>query len=229
MINYISFKGISNFDMGVAITTMPSVITPSERGESIIIPGRNGALWKSENAWDEVSVIVQFWIPPTVSLDTVRLWLMGEGQLKLDRNAFYYYKARITSAITYTPYSFDDGWQASVEFACYPFRYAVVQSDIEVHTPSTIIPNPHTAYTEPRLTIYGSGEALITLNSTTLVITNIENGMSIDTELQEAYIDERLLNHIVSGNFPTLEPGDNTLYWEGNISKIIIEPRWRAL
>ena len=51
----------------------------------------------------------------------------------------------------------------------------------------------------------------------------------IDSENQEAYNEEKLLNNKMLGKFPFFNPGENKISWSGNIEKISITPNSRWL
>ncbi len=229
--NYLKFGDYSNEALGVFVTTPSNVPTPEERGESVTIPGRNGELWISEGAYDPIHIMPTFFIPPTANFQTVRLWLTGEGQLELEKNATLYYKARISGGVSFAPYTFGDGYQGSVDFECYPFRYVKTYETQEVTQSGLSVYNPYGVYSEPKIQIIGSGDKRIRVGNTTFELENIVSGMILDTEIQEAYSGETLLNGSMSGAFPVLASGFNEVTWQGTgtISKIIFDPRWRTL
>ena len=59
--------------------------------------------------------------------------------------------------------------------------------------------------------------------------TSIEGSITLNTELQEAYSGTTSMNSAVDGEFPTLPPGAVPYSWEGNVSRIEIQPNWRSL
>lgn len=230
MNNYLKFGELSNVDLGVYVTTPPNVPTPAERGESVTIPGRSGNLWIPEGAYDAIELSPIVFVPPRANLNAVRLWLTGEGLLWLDRTSNLHYKARVNGAVDFAPFTFGDGYQASIPFECDPFRYLDAYDEITVTQNGISIQNPYAVFSEPKITIWGSGDAEFTIGGTTFAIENIVNGMILDTELQEAYQGTTLYNERMEGAFPVLSPGFNVISWEGGtIARIVIDPRWRTL
>jgi len=51
----------------------------------------------------------------------------------------------------------------------------------------------------------------------------------INSALKEAYKGNDLMNDHMSGDFPVLKPGLNAVSWSGNVTSIVISPRWRYL
>ena len=50
-----------------------------------------------------------------------------------------------------------------------------------------------------------------------------------DCSLKEAYLGTTLMNDHISGNFPVLKPGLNAISWNGNVTSVVISPRWQFL
>ena len=69
-------------------------------------------------------------------------------------------------------------------------------------------------------------------NCSNLTITELENisdSITLDTPLVEAYQGVSSMNSHVSGDYPVLLPGPNAISWSGNVSRVLIQPRWRDL
>lgn len=85
---------------------------------------------------------------------------------------------------------------------------------------------------KPILTIYGSGYILVTLNDNQLFLIALgdDEYITIDTEQMEAYKDGVLKNRLVIGNYSnfTLQTGENTLTFGGDVTSVTIEKysRW---
>ena len=45
----------------------------------------------------------------------------------------------------------------------------------------------------------------------------------------EAYKDTTSMNSCMSGDFPTLLPGKNAISCTGNVTNVVIQPKWRCL
>ncbi|MBR0215515.1 MAG: phage tail protein, partial [Clostridia bacterium] len=75
----------------------------------------------------------------------------------------------------------------AVNFRCYPFFYADAEEDITVSASGTMITNPGNVYSEPMLTVTGSGNITLMVGMTIVELENISNGIVIDSVLKEAY------------------------------------------
>ena len=89
--------------------------------------------------------------------------------------------------------------------------------------------NPGSIASEPVLTVYGSGDITLMIGSQMIELKGIEGSITLNTELQEAYSGTSSMNSAVDGEFPTLPPGAVPYSWEGNVSRIEIQPNWRSL
>ena len=66
-------------------------------------------------------------------------------------------------------------------------------------------------------------------NDTFIELEGIENGIVLNSVIQEAYQGETLLNEKMEGDFPVLKPGNNLISWSGDVSRLVIVPNWRYL
>ncbi|MDU6337913.1 MAG: phage tail protein, partial [Clostridium sporogenes] len=66
------------------------------------------------------------------------------------------------------------------------------------------------------------------INNEIIKFTNISDYIELDSEMMECYKSNVPLNHLMIGNFPIFQVGENNISWTGNISKIEIIPRWRC-
>ena len=74
-----------------------------------------------------------------------------------------------------------------VNYHRYPFFYANAAVDITVTTSGTIITNMGSVYSEPILTVTGSGNITLMVGMTIVKLETIYRRIVIDSVLQEAY------------------------------------------
>ena len=117
----------------------------------------------------------------------------------------------------------------AVNFRCYPFFYADAAADITVTASGTVITNPGSVYSEPILTVTGSGNITLMVGMTIVELENISGSIVIDSVLQEAYQGTSLMNDHMNGEFPVLKPGANAISWTGAVTKVVVRPNWRYL
>lgn len=94
------------------------------------------------------------------------------------------------------------------------------------------VTNTGNFFAKPKITIYGSGNITLAVNSDQIfTIALASDGyITIDAEEQEAYKDTTLKNRSVTGNYEnfTLQPGANDITLGGTVTKAVIEnySRW---
>lgn len=91
------------------------------------------------------------------------------------------------------------------------------------------ITNPGSVYSEPIITVNGTGEITLMVGQTIVELSDITDSITLDSELQEAYNGSQSMNACMSGDFPILKPGLNGISWTGNVSSVTIRPNWRYL
>ena len=96
-------------------------------------------------------------------------------------------------------------------------------------TSGTFINNPGSVYSEPVITVYGSGEITLMVGMVIVELDGITDSITLDAPLMEAYKDTTGMNGCMSGDFPTLLPGQNAISWTGNVTKVVVQPNWRYL
>ena len=83
----------------------------------------------------------------------------------------------------------------------------------------------------PTVTVYGSGNVELAINSVTVLSFSIEGGsITIDAEEMNAYHGDALMNRHVTGDYADLRlnVGENVISWRGDVTAIRVEDfsRW---
>ena len=233
------FRGIDSRDIGVVVEDMFDVHRPKRNAQTIQVPGRDGRLTQDDGTYDTYTIsgkINCFGAP----LSDVYAWLSGSGDLILGDEPTRSIRANATAQIKNTRFRCDGCYDSlQVSFDCQPFRYHVEQTDGANDIPLTSSPatvsNPGTYKSAPRLTIEGTGDAVLTIGTQILEVTDLAGGVIIDSELGECFdLTETAMRNdrvtLMDDNFPALHPGANIISWTGTgVTKITVTPRWRDL
>ena len=94
-----------------------------------------------------------------------------------------------------------------------------------------VVTNRGNTISRPKVTVYGSGEVTLSLNSSLILSMNIDDDyIVIDAATMNAYHEETLKNRQVKGDYANLflNSGKNVFSWTGNVDAVIIEDftRW---
>ena len=169
-------------------------------------------------------------ISDPAQIPAIAAWLKGNGTVTFANRIGGYYKARIANQIPFEKVlRGNPHCTFAVNFRCHPFFYADSAANITVTTSGTLITNPGSVYSEPILTVTGSGDITLMVGTTVVRLTGISGSIVIDSALQEAYSSNTLMNTHMSGDFPVLKPGANAISWTGSVTKVAIQPNWRFL
>lgn len=107
-----------------------------------------------------------------------------------------------------------------------PIYYASVKNQ------TAVIQNIGNYISNPKFTIYGSGDIVVNLNGSPVfsIVLGTEGNITIDSAEMEAYKGNVLKNRLVAGNYENFafKVGNNALSFTGNVSKVVIEnySRW---
>ena len=230
---YFIFKGINSLDMGIVTTSLPDVVRAERRVEKVTIPGRNGDLTIDEGGYSNYTLTLEAAIIKRANIDKICAWLDGEGEAIFSTEPDKIYKVRIANQISIGK-MLQYFQKFQVNFDTFPFKYSVNANDdvIDSLENNTTIFNKGTVYSEPKITITGSGNVVLTINEREYTINNLSGSITLDSEIMEiinlggaSYIPPSMDNYL----FPRLEVGLNEISYSGNVSKISINPRWRWL
>lgn len=233
-----TWKGRTSDEMGVAVLRLPDVNAPETRGRVETVSGRDGALFISDGALEEMVLLAECYLPyeqggAVASLDEIRTWLSGEGWFSQSDIPGRKFRARIRTLIQFQPVmpGFADRIFGLTLYA-EPYQYADPEAEEIVLTAGGYIVNPGTAVSRPRIIVEGSGDVMVTVGDCMMEFTGLTDGIVVDSAIMECLsIDgSQLLNGCADmADFPVLKPGSNALTWTGNVSKVTIEPRWRYI
>ena len=178
---------------------------------------------------DDLLLTANCFIANPSRIPAIAAWLKGSGTVTFANRQSGFYHAQIVNQIPFEKILRGNPHRAfAVNFRCKPFWYQAGVEPITLTTSGTFITNPVSVFSEPIITVYGSGEVTLMVGMT---ITELEivDSITLDTPLMEAYSGSTSMNSRMSGDFPMLLPGKNAVSWTGNVSRVFIQPNWRYL
>jgi len=232
MNDYFIWNGVDCRTKGIHVSELPPITIPPERSKQTNVPGRPGSLTTLEgrDVYDDMLLTATCFISDPTQIPTIAAWLKGSGTVTFANRTGGHYKARIANQIPFEKILRGNPHRSfAVNFRCFPFWYQDDVEDITVTTSGTMITNPGSVYSEPLLTVTGSGDITLTVGTTIVELDDLTDGIVIDCELQEAYKGTTLMNERMAGDFPVLVPGLNGISWTGSVTSVVVKPRWRYL
>lgn len=228
----IIFNNKSSADCRIQVAHPPGYAYPERDYTITHIPGRNGDIIQDNGCYKNVerTYEVSFDAPNgdfATYANSVSAWLhstTGYAQLE-DSYEPDYYRMAIYQESNIFENIYNQAGTATITFNCKPQRFlksgkattAIQNGD------SLINPTGFDAY--PKIRVHGTSGAL-TVNGDTITLSSINSYVVLDCELQDAYKGFVNLNSTISGTFPVLKPGSNTISWTGEITNVYVIPRW---
>lgn len=227
--NWLTFDGVSSKDFGVYINGNQTYNAPARSREVINVPGRNGALMLDNGRFDNIDVTYHSFIYREFSENVEgfrNLLLSRTGYKRLEDT---YHPEEYRLGVYKGDFSADvvewlEAGEFDLVFDCKPQRFLTSGEEEVEFTASGSILNDTLQIAKPLLRVYGTGS--FTVGSGTMTISSANTYTDIDCDLMDAYKGTTNCNGNVSGTFPTLTPGENTVTLNTGITKIIITPRW---
>lgn len=227
---WFTFKGVDSREMGVIVTAMPETVRAERRIESITVAGRNGSLHTDEGVYESYDRTMECALIKRAKLDEVAAWLVGSGEMTFSTEPDKVYRVTIANKISIAQ-MMRVFQKFQVILDTQPFKYSVnAAGDALELTAPTTIRNSGTVYSEPLITVYGSGDITLTVNGADFPLYGVQESITIDSEMMEVFKGNTNQNGKYGGaEFPRFEVGKNEISWTGNVKKVRIEPRWRWL
>lgn len=232
MTDYFIWNGVDCRAYGIHVTEQPPITIPLERSKQTNVPGRPGSLTQleGEDVYDDMILTATCFISDPAQIPAIAAWLKGAGTVTFANRTGGYYKARIANQIPFEKVlRGNPHCSFAVNFRCYPFWYQEDVADVTISTSGGTVTNPGSVYSEPLITVNGSGDITLMVGTTIVELTEITSSIVLDCALKEAYKNTTLMNDHMSGDFPVLKPGLNAISWSGNVTSIVIKPNWRYL
>ena len=233
---HFGWRGASSDDHGVVVTKLPPVMFPGKRTETIVVPGKSGALHIEDGAWDEMLLPVECYLPyeqgvTVSSLETLASWLQGLDWLTLSNRPNRRFRARLTDAVTLSPLmeGFSDRIFA-LSFWADPFAYEAVPT-VLTRTAPFALTNPGTVFAEPVIELTATGDITLTIGDQTISIDGAPGTVMIDVPAGLIYSGGTNLSGSASTeDWPLIVPtGTSNVSWTGDVTQMKIQPNWRWL
>ena len=230
--DWFEWNGVKCTAKGIHVLEQPPVTVPAERVTYTNVPGRPGSMTtlEGEDVYDDMILTAQCIVADPAQIPVIAGWLKGSGTVTFSNRPGGFYYARISNQIPFEKILRGNPHRSfSVNFRCKPFWYQADVQPVTITTSGSTITNPGTVYSEPVITVNGSGDITLMVGTKIVELTGITSSITIDSVLQEAYNGTSDMNAHMSGEFPVLKPGMNAISWNGNVTSVVVQPNWRYL
>ena len=172
----------------------------------------------------------QCFIQSSARVPEIAAWLRGSGTVTFANRPGGFYHARVVNQIPFEKILRGNPHLAfAVNFRCKPFWYLKDVAPITLTQSGSFVTNPGSVFTEPVITVYGTGAITLMVGMIITELEGISGSITLNSQLQEAYSGTTSMNGAISGEFPVLLPGQNAVSWTGNVTSLNVIPNWRFL
>ena len=228
----IIFNNKSSADCRIQVAHPPGYAYPERDYTITHIPGRNGDIIQDNGCYKNVerTYEVSFDAPNedfATYANAVSAWLhstTGYARLEDSYEPNYYRMATYQESNIFENL-YNQAGTATIVFECKPQRFLKTGDNIITIQNSLTIMNPTGFEAYPLFKVTGTS-GVLTVNGNSITFSSIDGFVMLDCELQDAYKENINKNSTISGTFPVLKPGSNTIRWTGSISSVTMKPRW---
>jgi phage-related protein len=242
---WFEFKGLRSDEMGIFLKQMPVRSLPGRNVTRKTVAGRHGSLTYGDITYKDVKVRLECDVRDESKLPAILAWLTGDGLLRFSDEPGLAYDASVDAEYSRSSIQARlSGQRFTITWNCQPFRREYPEPEDLTITQALTFNNPGTAPALPRIEIRGSGDFSLTIGMQTVFFSNVVGGgIIVDSELGDALNLEgnQLANECMDGELFKIQPGYNGISWleggtdeegnatPGNITAVIITPRWRYI
>ena len=228
----IIFNNKSSADCRIQVAHPPGYAYPERDYTITHIPGRNGDIIQDNGCYKNVerTYEVSFDAPNedfATYANAVSAWLhstTGYARLEDSYEPNYYRMATYQESNIFENL-YNQAGTATIVFECKPQRFLKTGDNTITIQNSLTIMNPTGFEAYPLFKVTGTS-GVLTVNGNSITFSSIDGFVMLDCELQDAYKENINKNSTISGTFPVLKPGSNTIRWTGSISSVTMKPRW---
>lgn len=228
----IIFNNKSSADCRIQVAHPPGYAYPERDYTITHIPGRNGDIIQDNGCYKNVerTYEVSFDVPNedfATYANAVSAWLhstTGYARLE-DSYEPNYYRMAVYQESNIFENLYNQAGTATIVFECKPQRFLKTGDNTVTIQNSLTIMNPTGFEAYPLFKVTGTS-GVLTVNGNSITLSSIDDFVILDCELQDAYKENINKNSTISGTFPVLKTGSNTISWTGDISSVTMKPRW---
>ena len=233
----IVYGGEASSDYGMVVSEAPTFERPTRKQTVYDVPGKNGGIIYQQDAWNDVQRSYKVWLTAsgddnlTTAVDAAEAWLNSQkGYTRLTDSfepevyRLAYYSGGVNVINNLMQYG-----EATLTFTCRPERFFLSGEQPLSVSNGGKINNPTRFDAKPLIHIEGSGTVTIAFGGATMSAT-LSDYINIDCETMNAYrLPAENKNSNISGTFPKLLPGVNTIATTGSVSAVVITPRFYTI
>ncbi|MCR1955226.1 phage tail family protein [Clostridioides mangenotii] len=203
--------GIKAEVYAISLYERPDIPTSKMRIEKIEIDGRDGSLTRKKG-YSDIEIEVELNIMETMlkpRLRQIKAWLLNASKISFTDDYDYFYKVKNVD-IDDVENEIDCYGKFNCKFDCDPFLYSENGQMYRKLKSNTIV-NLGTYESRPKFKLIGNGDLFVTINNKRVDVKNVVDYVEIDSESFTCTRDTLNILSQMTGEFPTLKVGENTI------------------
>ncbi len=229
--DYLVFGTTNTKEYSVGIYGNKLADPPEREYEYVSVPGKNGDLIIDKGRYKNKTIpykayIIDKYAANVMGLRNALLTQKGYQRLEDTINPDEFRMAQVI------PFEVDEvgvlrAGEFTIEFNCKPQRFLKSGELPITYSAAGNIFNITNESAKPLIRVYGSGSGTVGIGSETITISSISSYVDIDCEIMNAFKGATNCNGNVSfTDNIVLKPGLNGISFTGNITSVVITPRW---
>lgn len=234
----IIFNNISSLDCNVQVERPPSYQMPERDYDVVHVPGKSGDIVIDNGSYQNTTRAYQISTGSlekdfTLMANVISEWLYsatGYARLEDSYEPEYYRLAMYRSSGSIENLLGQAG-RMTISFDCKPQRFLKTGDESFKFTSTGKLLNPTGFKSLPIIIVNGNGDGVLRIGDYTVIISDVNPSITINSEIQDAYNGTVNLNSkiILNDGFPKLSPGENEVSFSGNITSVEVIPKWWTL
>ena len=216
--NY-KWKGNTFNSKGIIIEKTPIANKPNHSYTQYTIPGRDGYLAIDNKTFDPIVITLECHLDTNnVDINDIRAWLDGYGELQIDNEKKY--TGFISNAISFEKVL--NFRKFIIQFTVQPLAKAVETTTVDGLNNALFTSDTY-ANAYPKITITGTGDLAFSINGVGFTLYDADGTYILDCEAKVITKNGINQSSNMSGNFPYIVNGTNSIVKSGTISALTIE------
>lgn len=207
---------------------MPNLPSSERDVESTDVPGRVHGSLTRKLGWKDAVFPISLTFYDLTNLQAKKRKLtslvINSTKLAFSNDPQFYYLIKNGSLGEVTVDDLDAVATVEMSATIDPFQYQVTKS--ETHSATFDIVNPSSMESSPLITIHGKGHVELAINAVTFGINDVVDSVTIDSRLFTCYSSKTNFDTKMTGVYPILKSGNNTIQFGTGVTSVDIDPRW---
>ena len=219
----------SEKDLGLRITKPPAIPSSQQVVDHLEVLGREGTLTRLQG-WEDQELSFQVAVQghdltSQYRAATAALVSALTVELSASPGMFYHVKNTVVSGLQQvltTMGVFD------IQMRLAPFAY-LKNTPTTSFTGQKTLTNLGNVYSQPVITVEGTGSHTLTINGQVFTIKNPTGLVTIDSALRVCRVGSKAGIDAITPDYPVLAVGANTVKASSGVTKVTVRPNWRML